>query len=86
MERTELDVAGRVDELLMSPDTTRVFVRSAESNLCYDTRDPSEVEQIQLLSANEENANIVAAQLLAGANSLMLANDNGRYRSGLNNR
>lgn len=78
VERTELDVAGRVDELLMSPDTTRVFVRSANQIYVYDTRDPSEVEQIQLLSANEENANIVAAQLLAGANSLMLANDNGK--------
>lgn len=78
VERTELDVAGRVDELLMSPDTTRVFVRSANQIYVYDTRDPSEVEQIQLLSANEENANIVSAQLLAGANSLMLANDNGK--------
>lgn len=78
VERTELDVAGRVDELLMSPDTTRVFVRSANQIYVYDTRDPSEIEQIQLLSANEENANIVAAQLLAGANSLMLANDNGK--------
>jgi len=77
VERTELDVAGRVDELLMSPDTTRVFVRSANQIYVYDTRDPSEVEQIQLLSANEENANIVAAQLLAGANSLMLENENG---------
>ncbi|MBH0056202.1 ABC transporter permease subunit [Pseudoalteromonas sp. SWXJZ94C] len=77
VERTELDVEGRVDELLMSPDTTRVFVRSANQVYVYDTRDPSEIEQIQLLSANEENANIVSAQLLAGANSLMLANDNG---------
>ncbi|ATG57032.1 MULTISPECIES: ABC transporter permease subunit [Pseudoalteromonas] len=77
VERTELDVEGRVDELLISPDTTRTFIRSANQIYVYDTRYPSEVEQIQLLSANEENANIVSAQLLAGANSLMLANDNG---------
>ena len=77
VERTELDVEGRVDELLISPDTTRTFIRSANQIYVYDTRDPSEVEQIQLLSANEESANIVSAQLLAGANSLMLANDNG---------
>ena len=77
VERTELDVGGRVDELLISPDTTRTFIRSANQIYVYDTRYPSEVEQIQLLSANEENANIVSAQLLAGANSLMLANDNG---------
>ncbi|MBW4966946.1 ABC transporter permease subunit [Pseudoalteromonas sp. CR1] len=77
VERTELDIEGRVDELLISPDTTRTFIRSANQIYVYDTRDPSEVEQIQLLSANEESANIVSAQLLAGANSLMLANDNG---------
>ncbi|KPH65187.1 ABC transporter permease subunit [Pseudoalteromonas sp. NEC-BIFX-2020_002] len=77
VERTELDVDGRVDQLLMSPDTTRTFVRSANQIYVYDTRDPSEVELIQMLAANEENANLVSAQLLAGANSLMLANDNG---------
>ena len=77
VERTELNIEGRVDELLMSPDTTRTFVRSANQIYVYDTRYPSEVEQIQLLSANEESANLVSAQLLAGANSLMLANDNG---------
>ncbi len=77
VERTELNIEGRVDELLISPDTTRIFVRSANQIYVYDTRYPSEVEQIQLLSANEESANLVSAQLLAGANSLMLANDNG---------
>ncbi|MBB1335143.1 MULTISPECIES: ABC transporter permease subunit [Pseudoalteromonas] len=77
VERTELDVEGRVDQLLMSPDTTRTFVRSANQIYVYDTRNPSEVELIQMLAANEENANLVSAQLLAGANSLMLANDNG---------
>ncbi|AZN33906.1 ABC transporter permease subunit [Pseudoalteromonas sp. Xi13] len=77
VERTELNIEGRVDELLMSPDTTRTFVRSANQIYVYDTRYPSEVEQIQLLSANEESANLVSAQLLSGANSLMLANDNG---------
>ncbi|WP_282130256.1 ABC transporter permease subunit [Pseudoalteromonas aliena] len=77
VQRTELDIEGRVDELLISPDTTRTFIRSANQIYVYDTRDPSDVEQIQLLSANEERANIVSAQLLAGANSLMLANDNG---------
>ncbi|CAM4411566.1 ABC transporter permease subunit [Pseudoalteromonas ostreae] len=77
VERTELDVEGRVDQLLMSPDTTRTFVRSANQIYVYDTRNPSEVELIQMLAANEENANLVSAQLLAGANSLMVANDNG---------
>lgn len=77
IERTELEIEGRIDELLMSPDTTRTFVRSANQIYVFDTRYPSQVSQIQLLSANQENANVVSAKLLAGANSLMLANDNG---------
>ncbi|MCQ8879413.1 ABC transporter permease subunit [Pseudoalteromonas shioyasakiensis] len=77
VERTELDIEGRVDQLLMSPDTTRTFVRTVNQIYIYDTRYPSEVELIQVLAANEENANLVSATLLAGANSLMLANDNG---------
>ncbi|WP_404341387.1 ABC transporter permease subunit [Pseudoalteromonas mariniglutinosa] len=77
VERTELDIEGRIDELLISPNTTRTIVRSANQIYIYDTRYPSDVELIQVLAANQENANIVSAQLLAGANSLMLANDNG---------
>ncbi|MEI5640491.1 MULTISPECIES: ABC transporter permease subunit [unclassified Pseudoalteromonas] len=77
VERTELNIDGRVDELLISPDTTRTFIRSANQIYVYDTRYASEVELFQLLAANEENANLVDMNLLAGANSLMLANDNG---------
>jgi phosphate transport system permease protein len=77
IERTELTINGSVNDLLISPDATRVFVRSANKVYIYDTRDPEEVEQLQVLAANEENANLISATLLAGANSLMLANDNG---------
>ncbi|KAF7768723.1 phosphate transport system permease protein [Pseudoalteromonas citrea] len=77
VERSELAVDSRIDELLMSPDTTRTFIRSANQIYIFDTRDASEVTQIQILAANEENANLVGTTLLAGANSLMLANDNG---------
>ncbi|CCQ11077.1 Phosphate transport system permease protein PstC (TC 3.A.1.7.1) [Pseudoalteromonas luteoviolacea B = ATCC 29581] len=76
-ERVELEVDGRVDELLISPDSSRTFVRSANQIYIFDTRDVTEIEQIQVLAANEENANLTAMNLLAGANSLMLANDNG---------
>ena len=74
---SELDIEGRVDELLLSPDNTRAFVRSANQIYIFNTRDPEEVELIQVLAANAENANLVTSSLLAGANSLMLANDNG---------
>ncbi|MCF2907666.1 ABC transporter permease subunit [Pseudoalteromonas sp. DL2-H2.2] len=75
--RTELPIEGRIDDLLISPDTTRTFVRSANQIYIFDTRFADEVTQFQLLAANEENANLVSMALLAGANSLMLANDNG---------
>ncbi|WP_105187917.1 ABC transporter permease subunit [Pseudoalteromonas sp. T1lg48] len=76
-EQTELDIDGRIDELLISPDGSRVFVRSANQIYIFDSRYADDVQLTQVLAANEENANIVSAQLLAGANSLMLANDNG---------
>ncbi|KZN40443.1 phosphate ABC transporter permease [Pseudoalteromonas luteoviolacea CPMOR-2] len=77
VERSVLPIEGRVDDMLISPDTTRVFVRSANQIYVFDTRFADEVKQIQLLAANEENANLVNMNLLAGANSLMLSNDNG---------
>jgi phosphate transport system permease protein len=77
VERTELAIDSRVDELLISPDTTRTFVRSANQIYIFNSRDASDVKQVQVLAANEENANLVGTTLLAGASSLMLANDNG---------
>ena len=76
-EQAFLPVKGKVDELLLSPDFSRVFVRIANKVYIYDTRDIDEVKEIQVLAANQENANLVNMQLLAGANSLMLVNDNG---------
>ncbi|WP_462157206.1 ABC transporter permease subunit [Pseudoalteromonas sp. GB56] len=76
-EQSELEIDGRIDELLITPDASRVFVRSANQVYIFDTRYIDEIELTQVLAANEENANIISAQLLAGANSLMLANDNG---------
>ncbi|MBQ4834270.1 ABC transporter permease subunit [Pseudoalteromonas sp. MMG010] len=76
VKRAELDFSGRVDELLLTPDAKRAFVRSANQIYVYDTLDTHNITLIQVLSANEENANIVSSKLLAGANSLMLVNDN----------
>jgi phosphate transport system permease protein len=76
-ERSLLDVEGRVDELLVTPDSSRTFVRSANQIYIFNTRDAADIELIQVLAANEENANLVSMNLLAGANSLMIANDNG---------
>jgi len=73
----ELEVDGRIDELLLSPDNSRAFVRSANQMYIFDTRDSDDIELIQVLAANAENANLVTSSLLAGANSLMLASDNG---------
>ena len=76
-ESVEIPVDGKVDELLISPDFSRAFVRIANKIYIYDTRDVEDVKEIQVLAANQENANLVSMQLLSGANSLMLVNDNG---------
>lgn len=76
-EQTELAIDGTVNELLISPDATRVFVRSDNQIYIFDTRYADEVELFQKLSVDSAKGNIVDAQLIAGANSLMLANDNG---------
>lgn len=73
----QFDIQGRIDELLISPDGTRSFVRSANKVYIYNTRNIDEISQIQVLAANEENANLVSSVLLAGANSLLFNNDNG---------
>ncbi|SFB81402.1 ABC transporter permease subunit [Pseudoalteromonas denitrificans] len=73
----ELDVEGRIDELLISPDGTRSFVRSANKVFIFNTRDIDNISLIQGLAANEENSNLVSSVLLAGANSLLFNNDNG---------
>jgi phosphate transport system permease protein len=76
-ETAEIELAGKVEELLLSPDFSRAFVRIANKVYIFDTRDIDDVRQIQVLAANQENANVVSMELLAGANSLMLVNDNG---------
>ncbi len=76
-EYTQLDVSGVVNELLITPDGTRAFIRSANQIFIFNTRDVNNISRIQLLAANEENANIKSSSLIAGANSLMVNNDNG---------
>ncbi len=77
LESHQLKVENTPDEVMLSPDGTRAFVRAANKVYVFDTRDIEEVSLIQVLAANQENANLVSMQLLAGANSLMLVNDNG---------
>jgi phosphate transport system permease protein len=76
-EYAYLDIEGRIDELLISPDGTRSFIRSANKVFIFNTRDIDDISKIQVLAANEENANLVSSVLLAGANSLLFNNDNG---------
>lgn len=77
IESVTLDVQGKVDELLLTADASKGFVRVANKVFIYNLRDIEEPKLIQVLAANQENANLVSMQLLAGANSLMLVNDNG---------
>ncbi|WP_233520504.1 ABC transporter permease subunit [Flocculibacter collagenilyticus] len=64
-------------QVLLTPDLSRAIVRAENNIFIVDTRDPEDVEVIQTFSANAQNANVVDAMLLAGANSLMITNSNG---------
>lgn len=78
---TPLTFEDRVDDILITPDRARILVRSGNTISVFDGRKLTEGQPLaisQVLAANEENAHIQAINLLAGANSLMVVNSNGK--------
>ena len=66
-----------VSQMLISPDLNNLFVRSGDELLVYDI---SETNNIRIKSAfpiNALNTHVSDIQLLTGASSLMVANENG---------
>ena len=66
-----------VSQILLSPDFNNLFVRSRDDLLVYDI---SELDNIRLKSAmpiNAANSHVTNIQLLTGASSLIVSNDNG---------
>jgi len=77
-ERIELpSLPNDVDQLLLSSDMKNLFVRSHNDLLVYDVSDTDDVRIKSALTINALDANVTDMQLLTGASSLMVANDNG---------
>ena len=66
-----------VDQILLSPDLKNVFVRTQDELLVYDVSDIDNIRVKSVLTINAANAHVTDMQLLTGASSLMVANDNG---------
>ncbi|WP_028862949.1 ABC transporter permease subunit [Psychromonas aquimarina] len=67
----------RVDQMLLSPDLNNLFVRSGNNLLVYDVADIKNIRVKSALTINARDADVTDMQLLTGASSLMVANDNG---------
>ncbi len=66
-----------VQELLISPDQRQLFVLADNQVSVWNIRDAGAVSQTQRIAAAEPDATITDISLLAGASSLLVANDNG---------
>ncbi|WP_019613444.1 ABC transporter permease subunit [Psychromonas ossibalaenae] len=67
----------RVDQMLLSPDLNNLFVRSGNNLLVYDVSDIADIRVKSAVTINAVDADVTDMQLLTGASSLMVANDNG---------
>ncbi|MBY5992779.1 ABC transporter permease subunit [Ferrimonas balearica] len=66
-----------VQELLITPDQRQLFVLADNQVSVWNIRDPQNPRLAQTLEAAEPQARITDIALLAGASSLLVANDNG---------
>ncbi|GLP95212.1 ABC transporter permease subunit [Paraferrimonas sedimenticola] len=68
---------SQVDRLLLTPDQRELILQSGSKIYIYDIRDVESVTLKQMLEAGEPQAKITDIELLAGASSILVANDNG---------
>lgn len=77
-ETTEIEaVNGSINQLHISPDLSRAFIIQNTLLTVLDIRDYEEIEILYQLNVAEANAQITASSLLSGANSILVANNNG---------
>lgn len=68
---------NNVDQLLLSSDMKNLFVRSHNELLVYDVSDTDNVRVKSALTINAVDGDVTDMQLLTGASSLIVANNNG---------
>lgn len=66
-----------VDQMLLTPNLRILFVRAGNRLSVYDIHNLSEISLRNVLEINAPNANVTRVELLAGASSLLVGNDNG---------
>jgi phosphate transport system permease protein len=68
---------NNVDQILLSPDLKHLFVRSQNQLMVYDVSDIDDISIKSAMSINAAGSNVTNMQLLTGASSLLVANENG---------
>lgn len=66
-----------VDQLLLTPNLSRLFVRNGNNLIVYDISDIDHVKIKSAFKINAEGSDVTDVQLLTGASSIIVANDNG---------
>ncbi|EKB16659.1 ABC transporter permease subunit [Aeromonas veronii] len=66
-----------VDQMLLTPNLRILFVRQGNRLSVYDIHNLSEISLRNVMEINATNANVTRVELLAGASSLLVGNDNG---------
>ncbi|ABO89608.1 ABC transporter permease subunit [Aeromonas salmonicida] len=66
-----------VDQMLLTPNLRILFVREANRLSVYDIHNLNDISLRNVMEINAPNANVTRVELLAGASSLLVGNDNG---------
>ncbi|MFM5598144.1 phosphate ABC transporter permease [Aeromonas veronii] len=66
-----------VDQMLLTPNLRILFVREGNRLSVYDIHDLSNISVRNVLEINAPDANVTRVELLSGASSLLVGNDNG---------
>ncbi|MBY6186219.1 ABC transporter permease subunit [Marinobacter hydrocarbonoclasticus] len=70
-------LSASIDELLITPDQRQLFVLADNQISVWNIRNAGAAAEVQRIEASEPGAKITDIALLAGASSLLVANDNG---------
>ncbi|RQM88161.1 ABC transporter permease subunit [Aeromonas dhakensis] len=66
-----------VDQMLLTPNLRILFVREGNRLSVYDIHNLNDISLRNVLEINAPNANVTRVELLSGASSLLVGNDNG---------
>ncbi|MGY3895447.1 phosphate ABC transporter permease [Aeromonas enterica] len=66
-----------VDQMLLTPNLRILFVREGNRLSVYDIHNLNDISLRNVMEINAPNANVTRVELLSGASSLLVGNDNG---------